>query len=452
MTYVVLDGRVVDVSSGAYYLGVPCVFSGLAIIAQWLGAGARMNLTLVLVSTTVGVYAGEIATRILWTGPDAPVEAELAACEQFFFARQSQCRFALRQGLPFATRGRLDVFGELKAASPNRSVTPGPAPALNQVLDVSGDSIAPLTGVSESLTVFCVEMEGPRAGQFRTFQSDEHGFRNPAPWDSLTGAVTLIGDSFTQGTCVDDERSIAGHLRRGQNRVLNLGVAGIGPLHELAILKEYALQSSPSLVVWLYFEGNDLIDLNDEKGRPFLLRYLSEGAYQDLYHRQALVDGVLTDWIAEQHPASDEVSEAGFVHPLGPSVPHEMLDFVLFRHVRQLVARRLIARPPPPVFPYDSVLFRRSLRAAQEALKAQDVQFLFVYLPQFERYSGGAVEPHKDAVLATARSLGIPVIDIDAVFTQTDPLEAFPNRLLGHYTPEGYRRIAGAINEWIEQH
>ena len=97
-------------------------------------------------------------------------------------------------------------------------------------------------------------------------------------------------------------------------------------------------------------------------------------------------------------------------------------------------------------------LFRQSLHAAQEALDAQAVPLLFVYLPQFARYRGGGVERHKDAVLATVRSLGIPVIDIDSVFTLTDPLDAFPNRLRGHYVPEAYRRVARAIQDWIERH
>ena len=66
----------------------------------------------------------------------------------------------------------------------------------------------------------------------------------------------LIGDSFTQGHCVDPGSDIAGQLRSMTNKnIINLGVGGNGPLSELATLKEYAENRNPKIVFCIYFEG-----------------------------------------------------------------------------------------------------------------------------------------------------------------------------------------------------
>ena len=51
----------------------------------------------------------------------------------------------------------------------------------------------------------------------------------------------LVGDSFTQGACVNETDTISGNLRKMINSggVLNLGYGGNGPLTEYATLREY---------------------------------------------------------------------------------------------------------------------------------------------------------------------------------------------------------------------
>ena len=47
-----------------------------------------------------------------------------------------------------------------------------------------------------------------------------------------------------------------------------------GPLVSLGILKEFGQYFKPQNVIYLYFEGNDLEDLNFEKNEDYLLNYL----------------------------------------------------------------------------------------------------------------------------------------------------------------------------------
>ena len=72
----------------------------------------------------------------------------------------------------------------------------------------------------------------------------------------------MIGDSFTQGACVNPKK-FAGNLSKISNAsVLNLGFAGNGPLLELATLKEYIELINVKKILWFYFEGNDNFDLS----------------------------------------------------------------------------------------------------------------------------------------------------------------------------------------------
>ena len=85
----------------------------------------------------------------------------------------------------------------------------------------------------------------------------------------------LVGDSFAQGSCVQPGEDMASQIRLLTNlTTISLGMAANGPLIELATLKEYSVKKELQIVLWLYFERNDLDDLKNEKTNPILLNYL----------------------------------------------------------------------------------------------------------------------------------------------------------------------------------
>ena len=78
------------------------------------------------------------------------------------------------------------------------------------------------------------------------------------------------------GACVNRPNDISSVLRSLSNKsVLNLGYSGNGPLLEFATLKEY-LTPKVKKVLWLYFEGNDLLDLKDEIKDKKLYKYVED--------------------------------------------------------------------------------------------------------------------------------------------------------------------------------
>jgi hypothetical protein len=83
------------------------------------------------------------------------------------------------------------------------------------------------------------------------------------------GNIVLNGDSYLEGWYVSDEQTVASRLAHlsGQS-VANLGVAGYGTMQELLVLKDHALARKPNVIVWFFFEGNDLYD--DDSFEHFL--------------------------------------------------------------------------------------------------------------------------------------------------------------------------------------
>ena len=79
-----------------------------------------------------------------------------------------------------------------------------------------------------------------------------------------TYRVALLGDSFTEATQVDLEKTFGGLLEgracagKGRLEALNFGVSGYGTAQELAVYRQQAAQFSPDAVMLVFFAGNDL--------------------------------------------------------------------------------------------------------------------------------------------------------------------------------------------------
>ena len=94
--------------------------------------------------------------------------------------------------------------------------------------------------------------------------------------------ILLVGDSMTHGACVNRPYDIASNLRllkKNENGVLNLAYLGNGPLIEYAVLREYLKNKNVKNILWMYFEGNDLLNLQGELSFPILLKYLENKSF-----------------------------------------------------------------------------------------------------------------------------------------------------------------------------
>jgi hypothetical protein len=90
-----------------------------------------------------------------------------------------------------------------------------------------------------------------------TFSTDSEGFLNRE--EMKQADVVVLGDSFVGAPRVPYEAMWPRLLAKDLGAtVSNLGVPYYGATQELIVLKRYGLAKNPKLVVWTYFEGNDV--------------------------------------------------------------------------------------------------------------------------------------------------------------------------------------------------
>ena len=278
------------------------------------------------------------------------------------------------------------------------------------------------------MTVVCNE-----TGRYMVYESDEHGFNNPAGIHNAGGMdVAIVGDSFAQGFCVEPGEDVAGALRDRGLSVLNAGMGGSSALLELAILREFVLAQAPSVVLWFYYEGNDLADLEAELADPFVAQYLDPSFSQGLAMRQLEADSVLAQYINQRW--RDEAREQ--------NDPTPVLDFLKLRRVRTLLGYRSTAAPKP------SQDFTRIMTLARDSVTQSGGTLYFVYLPTWARYALSEDEDYQSRTqtLDVLRKLNIPVIDFhESMATHADPLSLYPFRVNGHFNADGYALLAKQI-------
>lgn len=319
-------------------------------------------------------------------------------------------------------------------------------------------ALLPLAGIARTATTFCNELS-----RFIVYRSDRHGFRNDdAMWDARS-PILLVGDSFAQGACVPDDATVAAELTRRGRPTVNVGYNANGPLAELATLIEYGAALRPRQVIWLYHEGNDLIDLGRELDVAVLRRYLEPQFRQDLIGRQSEIDRAIRAAL----DARPEIKAVG-----AAAARHWTLSGVIgLRNVRAQIAGawRLAAAPRRDAKPEldDAVAtpaseqrlsdFEIVLNRARDVAAQWDGRIYLAYLPASERYRFpglaeiAALERTRVEIFKIAESLGVPVIDLGAALGAVrEPARLYPKADWPvHLTPEGYRLIGGAIAEYL---
>ncbi len=197
-------------------------------------------------------------------------------------------------GVSYDKRTKMEVIDDLR----DSGVDAYPSVALEYLIGSNGltsnkGRIYPLGGISNKTTVYCNE-----GGFWSIYESDEYGFNNSKGlYKENKVDIVLIGDSLTEGACVQPANSISAVLRKLDFSAISFGKGGIGSLIKLATLKEYAEPLKPKIVLWTYFI-NDLNDLDRENKSSLLRKYLNEDDYsQNLISRQEEIDGLLKNYI-----------------------------------------------------------------------------------------------------------------------------------------------------------
>ncbi|MBX3329156.1 MAG: PAS domain S-box protein [Nitrospira sp.] len=111
----------------------------------------------------------------------------------------------------------------------------------------------------------------PRQAEPFELKYDRNGFRNDS--DLANAEIAVIGDSYVESPMLPSSMLATTRLAElTQRTVVNLGQSGYGPQQELAVLKRYGLPLHPKAVVWVFFEGNDLLDADEYTGMVSFLK------------------------------------------------------------------------------------------------------------------------------------------------------------------------------------
>lgn len=285
-----------------------------------------------------------------------------------------------------------------------------------------------------------------------TFTYDHKGYRNLIHRDEAD--VVLIGDSYVEGWYVSDQETVASQLETHLGRsVENMGVAGYGSLQELIVLKEDALPLSPQVVVWFFFEGNDLYD-----------------------------DQRFEDTMTSPPSQADEVGESGGFANEGWARRSLLLNGL--QRLRRLSAPLLDPLPPyyarltgadskaPLIYfadyaavPWDDwiesrwVVARDSMEQAVRIARRAGIDLIFCFVPikfrvyqPFVRFpadsptSDWTVWPIVARFSEFCRSAGVPCIDLTPLFQEAVRQGGMPYAPEdSHWSSEGHELVAARL-------
>jgi hypothetical protein len=407
-----------------HYTLVGAIF--LLIIGFNLNENIRKNSILIIFSTLIALYSIEI-----------------------FILTNLKIKLSKYLENGFDKRTRYEAYIDMRKE--NKNIYPAAFPSNFIYKQISNKSeLVPFGNISNKEILWCNEN-----GYYSVHNSDQYGFRNPdnGIWQQNFIEYTLIGDSYTEGACVNDQDTIAGNLSVfSKKNVLNLGRGGNGPLSKLAILYEYSKLKNGSKVIWFYYEGNDIKDMIEEKNSEILNKYFDNKNYrQNLKSKQKIIDQLLIEYTEEIIKTKQNEID----HALGEYSPFKVIKLYNLRYYFSNIIKNLLTKNNNKFNSNDFELYLDIIKKAKEFSNENNAKFYLVYLPSYNRYSENYNlnnYMNKENLLKLLKKNHINIIDIDSlVFNkEKDVFSLFPLRKSGHYNEKGYQKVAEAIVEYFK--
>ena len=395
----------------------------LSLISFFIPDNLKINITIVAISTLIGLYL---------------VEGYLVILHNQGLKSDNFLIYKNNTGKDYDKRNRYRVYLDLKKEDPNIVTIIYPSHFKND----HNLSYFPLSGLSNRKTIHCNEN-----GYYSIYQSDRHGFNNPdEEWDKDEIEFLLIGDSFTHGACVNEPYTISGNLRKlnnNKNGILNLGQGGNGPLIEYATLREYFPVKQVKRVLWIYYE-NDITDLYDELNNQILVSYLRDKNFsQNVILRKQEIEKLLLE---------------KFKYYKSMILTQLIKLYSVRKKIISIFSPDSISKPDSITTHTSAHLekFKNILKLSNKLTKENNSKLYFIYLPEYKRYidENNNSELHNyKKIIKLVRSLDIPVIDINKKLFEkhNNPLSLFSFKMT-HYTEKGYQLVAKMIFSKIQEY
>jgi hypothetical protein len=385
------------------------------VVCLRLRSGYKIIITTLVLALTASAFGFESYIQTKNRRPSTQMMKQMIA------------KVAKQRGIDFDARDDLEVIVDLRS----RGMEAFP----QIILPTFGAEVMTIGGIAGKTIVVCNQN-----GQHLKYTSDEHGFHNPAGiWQSGRIDIAAVGNSFTMGYCVRSDENFVSLIRKRYPLTLNLGMAGEGPLQILAAITEYLPSLKPKAVLWFYFEGNSLEELQAEKGSSVLMRYLEDDFSQRLLQQQSEINEALATYMEAD-------LEKRRIQRMKQSSSPTMLDRMV-QIVKLPAIRWKLGLTDSLVESATMDLFRDILLQAKKRVESWTGTLYFIYLP-----AGDVQDSRKERaeVLTYVKSLGLPIIDVLPAFkAQDEPVSLFALRGFGHYNEAGHRFVAEQVLKGI---
>lgn len=318
----------------------------------------------------------------------------------------------------------------------------------------SGNKIIPFRGPINQKSISCAEDLN-----YRIISNDKYGFKNSNSIYQKKINSILLGDSYAEGYCVKAINDVAGNLNKENINTINFGVAGTGPLVSLAILREYGSYFKPKNVFYLYYEGNDLDDLNFEKRVKNLSNYRNDNfkiyyldKYEEITTFLKKANKEIEELIFEEKKDKDILKEEEKFQFLNNLIAH-LKDIAEINNLKNIIKFSILKKQKNN---FDLPLFYEIVEKMKVESNNWNGNYYFVYVPSWSRYFTKFTNKDssinlKDEILRNLNSKKIKTIDLTEFFDNTDNLKNyFPLGYVGHYNSNGYRKIAEILSDRIK--
>ena len=318
----------------------------------------------------------------------------------------------------------------------------------------SGNKIIPFRGPINQKSISCAEDLN-----YRIISNDKYGFKNSNSIYQKKINTILLGDSYAEGYCVKATNDVAGNLNKENINTINFGVAGTGPLVSLAILREYGSYFKPKNVFYLYYEGNDLDDLNFEKRVKNLSNYRNDNfkmyyldKYDDITSFLKKANKEIEELIFEEKKEKAILKKEEKFQFLNNLIAH-LKDIAEINNLKNIIKFSILKKQKNN---FDLPLFYEIVEKMKVESNNWNGNYYFVYVPSWSRYFTKFTNKDssinlKEEILRNLNSKKIKTIDLTEFFDNTDNLKNyFPLGYVGHYNSNGYRKIAEILSDRIK--
>lgn len=311
-------------------------------------------------------------------------------------------------------------------------------------------SIAPLAPPPHTNIYYCNE----GYGQVR-YQSDQYGFRNlDSAWDIVTPDALIIGDSYVQGACVNNNDTISANLDNLGYTSINLGTGGNSPVHYAAIAKTFTKVKPPRYLV-LVFYPNDYVEYEDQDIYNEIF-FHTDVEYFDPVIKNASGNPALSSNLLALYQASNAMLASPLVE--SPPAPVRKFKATTNSHPAKAISEAPLANNHFKLdhlkslglsmwqrsqlkLPYGSQL---AIDTAISECKKYHCQPIVVYIPnsQFWRPDARA-STFNELLKKYSKKSGVDFVDT------TDAITAMGRKAYAakgpHLSPDGYRLVAARI-------